>query len=156
MKFVDEATIDVAAGNGGDGCVSFRREKFVPRGGPDGGDGGRGGSVYLVAADGLNTLADFRHERRFVAERGENGKGRQMTGRSGEDVCIQVPIGTVVTDVETGETLGDLTADGERLLVAQGGRGGLGNLHFKSSTNRAPRQSIPGTPGERRGLRLEL
>ncbi|HKJ95420.1 MAG TPA: GTPase ObgE [Gammaproteobacteria bacterium] len=156
MKFVDEASIEVAAGNGGDGCASFRREKFVPRGGPDGGDGGRGGSVYLTADEGLNTLADFRHSRRFRAERGENGMGRQMTGRSGSDVTIAVPLGTVVTDRETGEVIGDLTAHGERLLVARGGEGGLGNIHFKSSTNRAPRQCTSGTPGERRGLMLEL
>ncbi|WP_435100628.1 Obg family GTPase CgtA [Arhodomonas sp. AD133] len=156
MKFVDEARIRVTAGDGGDGCVSFRREKFVPRGGPDGGDGGRGGSVYLVGDEGLNTLADFRHTRRYAAERGENGKGKQMTGRSGEDVVIAVPVGTVVIDVETGETIGDVTAEGERLLVARGGDGGLGNLHFKSSTNRAPRQSTPGTRAERRDLRLEL
>ncbi|PWG65154.1 Obg family GTPase CgtA [Sediminicurvatus halobius] len=156
MKFVDEATIKVAAGDGGNGCVSFRREKYVPRGGPDGGDGGHGGSVWLVADEGLNTLADFRHARFYAAERGANGQGRQMTGRSGEDVLVAVPIGTTVFDVETGERIGDLTRNGERLLVAEGGRGGLGNIHFKSSTNRAPRQSVPGTEGERRGLRLEL
>jgi GTP-binding protein len=156
MKFVDEATIQVSAGNGGNGCASFRREKFIPRGGPDGGDGGRGGSVYLVADPGLNTLADFRHTRRFGAERGEDGRGRQMTGRSGGDISIPVPVGTVVHVVETGEVIGDLTRPDQRLLVAEGGRGGLGNIHFKSSTNRAPRQCTPGTPGERRELRLEL
>ncbi|WP_018717317.1 Obg family GTPase CgtA [Arhodomonas aquaeolei] len=156
MKFVDEARIRVAAGDGGDGCVSFRREKFVPRGGPDGGDGGRGGSVYLVGDEGLNTLADFRHSRRYAAERGENGRGRQMTGRSGDDVIVPVPVGTVVTDRETGEVIGDVTAEGERLLVARGGDGGVGNIHFKSSTNRAPRQSTPGQDGERRELSLEL
>ncbi|WP_440997282.1 Obg family GTPase CgtA [Arhodomonas sp. SL1] len=156
MKFVDEARIRVAAGDGGDGCVSFRREKFVPRGGPDGGDGGRGGSVYLVGDEGLNTLADFRHSRRYAAERGDNGRGRQMTGRSGEDVVVPVPVGTVVVDAETGETIGDVTAEGERLLVARGGDGGIGNIHFKSSTNRAPRQSTPGQSGERRELGLEL
>lgn len=156
MKFVDEATIKVAAGDGGSGCVSFRREKYVPRGGPDGGDGGHGGSVWLVADEGLNTLADFRQARFYAAERGGNGQGRQMTGRSGADVAVAVPIGTTVSDRETGERIGDLTAHGERLRVAEGGRGGLGNVHFKSSTNRAPRQSVPGTPGERRELRLEL
>ncbi len=156
MKFVDEATIQVSAGNGGNGCASFRREKFIPKGGPDGGDGGRGGSVYLVADEGLNTLADFRHTRRFGAERGEDGKGRQMTGRSGGDIAIAVPVGTVVQVVETGEVMGDLTRPNDRLLVAEGGRGGLGNIHFKSSTNRAPRQCKPGTAGERRELRLEL
>ncbi|MCP1673806.1 GTP-binding protein [Natronocella acetinitrilica] len=156
MKFVDEVTIDVHAGDGGNGSASFRREKFVPFGGPDGGDGGRGGSVYLQADEGLNTLADFRHARRFKAERGENGMSRQKTGRSGEDVVIQVPIGTTIHDEGTGEQLGDLTHHGEQLLVAAGGRGGLGNLHFKSSTNRAPRQTTSGKPGEERRLRLEL
>jgi len=156
VKFVDEATIKVAAGDGGNGCVSFRREKYVPRGGPDGGDGGHGGSVWLVADAGLNTLADFRHLRFYAAERGVNGQGRQMTGRSGEDVFIAVPIGTTVRDRETGERIGDLTGHGERLRVAEGGRGGLGNVHFKSSTNRAPRQAVPGAPGERRELHLEL
>lgn len=156
MKFVDEARIDVRAGNGGDGCLSFRREKFVPRGGPDGGDGGRGGSVYLVADEGLNTLADFRHTRRFTAERGGNGRGRQMAGGGGADVTVAVPVGTVVTDADTGEVIGDLTEHGARLLVAAGGEGGLGNIHFKSSTNRAPRRATPGTAGEHRRLALEL
>lgn len=156
MKFVDEASIDVAAGNGGDGCASFRREKFVPRGGPDGGDGGRGGSVYLVADEGLNTLADFRHTRRFRAQRGENGRGRQMSGRSGDDIDIAVPIGTTVHDAETGEFMGDLVCHGQRLQVARGGDGGIGNVHFKSSVNRAPRQFTSGTPGERRRLELAL
>jgi GTP-binding protein len=156
MKFVDEATVRVEAGDGGNGCLSFRREKYIPRGGPDGGDGGDGGSVYLEADPGLNTLADFRYQRRFRAERGEDGKGRQMTGRSGEDRVVRVPTGTLVRDVDTGETLGDLTRPGQRLLVARGGRRGLGNIHFKSSTNRAPRQTTPGTPGEARHLLLEL
>ncbi|MEX0451217.1 UNVERIFIED_CONTAM: GTPase ObgE [Spiribacter pallidus] len=156
MKFVDEASIQVTAGDGGDGCVSFRREKYIPRGGPDGGDGGRGGSVWLVADPGLNTLADFRHSRRFAAQRGHNGQGRQMTGRSAEDIVIPVPVGTVVRDADTDELLGDLTRSDERLCVAAGGEGGLGNVHFKSSTNRAPRQSVPGTAGERRRLALEL
>ncbi|WP_290648237.1 Obg family GTPase CgtA [Aquisalimonas sp.] len=156
MKFLDEVTIHVAAGNGGDGSASFRREKFIPYGGPDGGDGGAGGSVWLQADEGLNTLADFRHERRFRAERGENGMGSQRTGRSGRDITILVPTGTVVHNRETGEQLGDLTRHGERLLVAKGGRGGLGNIHFKSSTNRAPRQATSGKPGEQRDLDLEL
>ena len=156
MKFVDEAVIGVEAGDGGNGCVSFRREKYVPRGGPDGGDGGDGGSVYLVADDNLNTLVDFRVVRRFRAEHGGAGAGRQMTGASGADRVIHVPCGTLVYEAQTGELIGDLTAHGQRLLVAKGGRGGLGNVRFKSSTNRAPRRSIPGTPGERRELRLEL
>lgn len=156
MKFVDEASIRVHAGNGGPGCVSFRREKFVPRGGPDGGDGGNGGSVYLVATRGLNTLADFRVNRRFAAGHGEGGSGGQCTGRGGESLLVPVPCGTRVFEADTGELLGDLVADGERLLVAAGGEGGRGNVRFKSSVNRAPRQSTPGTPGEHRILRLEL
>jgi len=156
MKFVDEATIDVKAGDGGNGCVSFRREKYVPFGGPDGGDGGDGGSVYLVADSNLNTLADFRFERRFQAQRGENGRGRNCTGKSGDDCEVRVPVGTLVYDDDTDELLGDLVAEGQRLLVARGGFHGLGNVRYKSSTNRAPRQSKPGTPGEQRSLRLEL
>ncbi len=156
MKFVDEVEIEVEAGRGGDGCASFRREKYVPFGGPDGGDGGDGGSIYLIADEGLNTLVDFRHRRRFRAERGGNGMGREMSGRSGADLLLEVPVGTVVTDAESGEAIGDLTSHGQRLLVARGGRGGRGNVHFKSSTNRAPRQFTRGTPGERRRLRLEL
>ncbi|HEY0178968.1 MAG TPA: GTPase ObgE [Dokdonella sp.] len=156
MKFVDEATIEVHAGNGGNGCASFRREKFVPFGGPDGGDGGAGGSVWLVADEGLNTLIDFRHQRIFRAQRGENGMSRQMAGRRGEDLAIRVPVGTVVVNVETDEQIGDLTAHGQRLLVAQGGHGGLGNVHFKSSVNRAPRRATPGGEGEARELKLEL
>ena len=156
MKFVDEAEIHVAAGAGGNGCVSFRREKFIPLGGPDGGDGGKGGSVWLAADEGINTLIDFRHQRRFKAERGENGMGRQMAGRGGEDVQIRVPVGTAVVNVDTDEQIGDLTAHGQRLLVAQGGIGGKGNIHYKSSVNRAPRKSTPGTPGDERELRLEL
>ncbi len=156
MKFVDEATIDVKAGDGGNGCVSFRREKFIPRGGPDGGDGGDGGSVWLVADGNLNTLADFRYERRFEAQRGENGRGRNCTGRKGEDRLVRVPTGTLVYDDDTGELMGDLVKDGQRLLVARGGFHGIGNARYKSSTNRAPRQSKPGTPGEQRCLRLEL
>ena len=156
MKFVDEATIKVAAGDGGNGCVSFRREKFIPFGGPDGGDGGDGGSVWLVADDSINTLVDFRYERSFRAGRGENGKGRNMTGARGEDLEIRVPVGTMVYDEDTGELIGDLVEPGQRLEVAQGGWHGIGNARFKSSTNRAPRQSTPGTPGEQRTLRLEL
>ncbi len=156
MQFVDEATIHVHAGNGGNGCVSFRREKFIPFGGPDGGDGAAGGSVWLVADEGLNTLVDFRHQRSFRAERGGNGMGRQMAGKSGADTVVRVPVGTVVMNVETDELIGDLVEHGQRLLVAQGGRGGQGNIHFKSSTNRAPRKATPGTPGEERELRLEL
>jgi len=156
MKFVDEATILVEAGNGGDGAVSFRREKFVPMGGPDGGDGGRGGSIQLVADSGLNTLADFRFTTTYRAQHGARGSGSQSTGRSGDDLFIKVPLGTVVRDAGTGELIGDLTRAGEQLLVAQGGKGGLGNAHFKSSTNRAPRRFIPGTSGEHRELQLEL
>jgi GTP-binding protein len=156
MKFVDEVTIDVKAGDGGNGCLSFRREKYIPKGGPDGGDGGDGGSVYLVADNNLNTLVDYRYERRFAAERGEHGKGRQMSGAKGQDCYLKVPVGTRVFDVDTGELMGDLTEAGQILCVARGGRRGLGNIHFKSSTNRAPRQTTPGTPGEKRQLRLEL
>ena len=156
MKFVDEARILVEAGNGGDGVASFRREKFVPFGGPDGGDGGRGGSVFLVANSGLNTLADFRFTTTYRAEHGQRGAGSQSTGRSGADLHIQVPLGTAVHDADTGELIGDLTRHGDTLLVARGGRGGLGNVHFKSSTNRAPRRFIPGSAGEHRELALEL
>jgi len=156
MKFVDEATIRVKAGNGGNGCLSFRREKYVARGGPDGGDGGDGGDVYLVASDATNTLADFSVARKYSAGNGEPGAGRNKTGKSGEDRDVVVPCGTIVFDVDTGETIGDLVEDGQRLRVAAGGRGGMGNTRFKSSTNRAPRKTTPGTPGEARHLRLEL
>lgn len=156
MKFVDEAEINVAAGNGGNGCVSFRREKFIPFGGPDGGNGGDGGSVWLVADESLNTLVDFRHQRRFRAKRGENGMGRQMTGRNGEDVRIRVPVGTVVINVDTDEVIGDLTDDGQELKVARGGDGGRGNINFKTSTNRAPRRATTGYDGEERTLKFEL
>ncbi len=156
MKFVDEATIQVHAGNGGNGCVSFRREKFIPFGGPDGGDGGSGGSVWLVADEGINTLIDFRHQRVYRAQRGENGMGRQMAGKGGVDEVIRVPVGTVVINVDTDEQIGDLTTHGQRLLVAQGGHGGLGNIHFKSSVNRSPRKSSPGSSGEEREIKLEL
>lgn len=156
MKFVDEAEIRVIAGDGGNGSISFRREKFIPLGGPDGGDGGAGGSVYIQADEGLNTLIDFRHQRTYRAQRGENGAGRQMTGAHGADVVIRVPVGTVIATVDTDEVIGDLTEHGMRVLVAQGGIGGRGNLHFKTSTNRAPRKTMPGTPGDDRELRLEL
>jgi GTP-binding protein len=156
MKFVDEATIRVEAGDGGDGCVSFRREKYIPFGGPDGGDGGDGGSIYLQADADLNTLADYRFTRRFCAERGQNGRGANCTGRSGTDLTAVVPVGTTVYDASTGEPIGDLVETGQRLLVARGGFHGLGNTRYKSSTNRAPRHFKPGTPGEARDLRLEL
>lgn len=156
MKFIDEATIKVIAGNGGKGAVSFRREKFVPFGGPDGGDGGDGGSVILEARTGLNTLADFRATRTFEAEHGGKGMGRDMTGKSGADLVVPVPVGTLIYDVDTGELLGDLIKADARLKVVQGGFHGLGNARFKSSVNRAPRRSTPGSPGERRNLRLEL
>ena len=156
MKFVDEATIRVNAGSGGHGCLSFRREKYVERGGPDGGDGGHGGSVYLVADPSLNTLADFRVARKFKAESGQGGSGRNKTGRSGADLEVRVPQGTVVHDVDTGELICDLTEVEQRQMVAEGGRGGLGNTRFKSSVNRAPRKTTNGTPGEARHLKLEL
>ncbi len=156
MKLVDEAQITVTAGNGGNGCVGFRREKFIPLGGPDGGDGGDGGDVWLQADENLNTLVDFRHQKQFRAQRGENGMGSQMYGKGGSDATIAVPTGTVVINVDTDEVIGDLTRHGERLLVARGGKGGLGNMHFKSSTNRTPRQSTPGAEGEQRTLKLEL
>jgi len=156
MKFVDEAVITVFAGNGGNGCISFRREKFIPLGGPDGGDGGSGGSIWLEADENLNTLIDFRHERQFRGQHGQNGMGREMYGKAGEDVVIKVPIGTEVINVATDEIIGDLTEHGQRLLVAKGGQGGMGNVHFKSSTTRAPRRASTGTPGEERDLRLEM
>jgi GTPase len=156
MKFVDEATIRVLAGNGGHGCLSFRREKYVERGGPDGGDGGHGGDVWLVADNSTNTLADFRVARKFRAENGQPGGGRNKTGKSGDDLEVRVPCGTIVYDVDTSELIGDLTKAGQRLKVANAGRGGLGNTRFKSSVNRAPRKITHGTPGEARHLRLEL
>ncbi len=156
MKFVDEASISVEAGDGGNGVASFRREKYIPKGGPDGGDGGDGGSVYLLADSGLNTLVDFRHMRRHRAERGQNGMGRNCTGRSGEDIYVRVPVGTRVTDEETQENIGELLKHGDELLVAKGGFHGIGNARFKSSTNRTPRQFTMGTEGERRQLHLEL
>jgi GTPase len=156
MKFVDEARIKVAAGKGGRGCVSFRREKFVPFGGPDGGDGGDGGSVTMRSREGINTLADFRIVRTFRADNGQPGGGKDMTGRGGVDTLIEVPVGTIVRDTDTGEVLGDLAKAGMELLVARGGRGGWGNQRFKTSKNRSPRQYGPGLPGEARELELEL
>ncbi|AQZ94776.1 Obg family GTPase CgtA [Halopseudomonas phragmitis] len=156
MKFVDEVSITVKAGDGGNGCMSFRREKFIPKGGPDGGDGGDGGSIYLVADPNLNTLVDYRYTRRFNAQRGENGRGKDCTGAKGEDMELPVPVGTTVIDAGTQEIIGDLTEAGQRLLVAQGGWHGLGNTRFKSSVNRAPRQTTQGSLGELRDLKLEL
>ncbi|TAL42319.1 MAG: GTPase ObgE [Methylovulum sp.] len=156
MKFVDEAEIRVEAGDGGNGTIGFRREKYIPMGGPDGGDGGDGGSVYLVAVENVNTLADFRYHTVFRAERGQKGMGRNCTGRKGEDYYVSVPLGTQVSDAETGEVIGDLTRIGETLLVAKGGFHGLGNTRFKSSINRAPQKASKGTPGEYRILNLEL
>jgi len=156
MKFVDEATIEVTAGKGGNGCVSFRREKFVPKGGPDGGDGGDGGSVFIEGDESLNTMIDYRYTRRFRAESGEAGRGRNCSGKAGSDLVLPVPLGTTVLDESSGEVLGDIRAAGERLLVAQGGFHGLGNTRYKSSINRAPRQSSPGSEGESRQLKLEL
>ncbi|WP_409310245.1 Obg family GTPase CgtA [Pectobacterium sp. B1J-3] len=156
MKFVDEATILVVAGDGGNGCVSFRREKYIPNGGPDGGDGGDGGDVYLLAEENLNTLIDYRFEKSFRAERGQNGQSRDCTGKRGKDITIKVPVGTRVLDQGTGEVLGDMTRNQQRLMVAKGGWHGLGNSRFKSSVNRAPRQKTNGTAGEERELMLEL
>ena len=156
MRFVDEVTIRVEAGDGGDGCVSFRREKYIPFGGPDGGDGGDGGNIDLQADSELNTLVDYRYTRQFRAEPGQKGMGNNRTGRSGTDLTLVVPVGTVAHDADTGELIGDLVASGQRLRVARGGFHGLGNTRYKSSTNRAPRQFKPGTPGEARNLRLEL
>jgi len=156
MKFVDEAWVKVNAGHGGRGCLSFRREKFIPFGGPDGGDGGLGGSVYLRAKSGINTLADFRFQRTFKAPSGEAGTSNDCTGAGGDDLYVIVPVGTTVIDEDTQELLGDMLTDGETLLVARGGKGGWGNTRFKSSTNRAPRKAMPGLPGEKRSLRLEM
>ena len=156
MKFVDEAQIRIAAGNGGNGCLSFRREKYIPRGGPDGGDGGDGGSVYLEADENLNTLIDYRYQRRYSAENGGPGRGANCRGKSGVDLVLKVPTGTTAIDEETREVLGDLNHSGQRLLVARGGFHGLGNARFKSSVNRAPRQTSPGSEGEQRSLKLEL
>ncbi|MEX2326690.1 MAG: Obg family GTPase CgtA [Pseudomonadales bacterium] len=156
MKFVDEASIRVEAGKGGDGCLSFRREKYVERGGPDGGDGGNGGSVYLIADQALNTLVDFRFRPRYKAPKGEHGKGSDRTGAKGEDIYLRVPLGTSVFDDDTDTYLGDVAHPGAKMLVAKGGKHGLGNTRFKSSTNRAPRRITKGDPGETRNLRLEL
>ncbi|MDD0844509.1 Obg family GTPase CgtA [Pseudomonas sp. Gutcm_11s] len=156
MKFVDEVSIFVKAGDGGNGMMSFRREKFIEKGGPNGGDGGDGGSVFLEADENLNTLVDYRYTRRFNAQNGEKGGSTECTGAKGEDLILPVPVGTTVIDAATQEVIGDLTKAGQRLMVAQGGWHGLGNTRFKSSTNRAPRQTTPGKPGEQRDLKLEL
>ncbi|AKJ41065.1 Obg family GTPase CgtA [Pragia fontium] len=156
MKFVDEAVIRVEAGDGGNGCVSFRREKYIPKGGPDGGDGGDGGDVFMIADENLNTLIDYRFEKSFRAERGQNGQSKACTGRRGQDITIKVPVGTRIMDQGTGEVLGDLTKHGQKLMVGKGGFHGLGNLRFKSSINRTPRQKTNGTPGDKRELLLEL
>jgi len=156
MKFVDEATIDVAAGNGGAGCASFRREKFIPYGGPDGGDGGRGGSIRAVADRNLNTLIDFRYARRHQARNGESGRGADQYGAAGDDILLRMPVGTIISDVDTGEVVAELLDPDEPVLICKGGDGGFGNLHYKTSTNRAPRQKTPGWPGEQKKLKLEL
>ena len=156
MKFVDEATIDVAAGDGGNGCASFRHEKYKEFGGPDGGDGGRGGHLLAVADASLNTLVDFRFNRRYEAHRGEHGKGSDMFGIKGDDILLKMPVGTIIADAETGEVLHELLVAGEQITLAKGGDGGFGNMHYKSSTNRSPRQKTPGWAGERRTLKLEL
>ncbi len=156
MIFVDEALIKIEAGHGGHGCLSFRREKFIPRGGPDGGDGGDGGSVYLQANPELNTLADFRYQRHYKAENGQPGMGSNCTGKKGDDLYIQVPVGTIAYDVDSGEVLADIQKADDVIIIAQGGFHGLGNTRYKSSVNRAPRQTTPGTPGESRHIRLEL
>jgi GTP-binding protein len=156
LKYIDEATIQVIAGKGGDGAASFRREKYIPKGGPSGGDGGRGGSIFAIADRNINTLVDYRFARIFRARNGENGRGSDCYGKGGEDITLRMPVGTVITDVATGEALADLKHDGEKVLLAKGGAGGLGNLHFKSSTNRAPRQFTLGEPGQEFELKLEL
>lgn len=156
MKFIDEATIDVAAGDGGSGCASFRREKFIPFGGPNGGDGGRGGSVHALADRNINTLIDYRYARRHEARNGEPGRGSDQFGAAADDIVLRMPVGTILTDAQTGQVLGELLEHGQKLLLAKGGDGGFGNLHFKSSTNRAPRKKTPGWPGEEKKLALEL
>ena len=156
VKFIDEASIDVIGGNGGNGSASFRREKFIPRGGPDGGDGGRGGSVWAVGDENINTLIDYRFTRKFVAPSGEHGMGSDCYGRAGKDIILRMPVGTIITDEKSGEVIADLSENGKKALVAAGGKGGLGNLHFKSPTNRAPRQFTLGEPGQARSLKLEL
>lgn len=156
MKFVDEARIEVQGGKGGNGAASFRREKFIPKGGPDGGDGGRGGSVWAEADRNINTLVDYQYTRKFFAPSGENGRGADCYGAGGKDIVLRMPVGTIIRDTDTGETVADLAEHGARALLAAGGKGGLGNLHFKSSVNRAPRQFTPGEPGQYRSLELEL
>ena len=156
MKFIDEAKIFVAAGDGGNGIASFRREKYVPMGGPDGGDGGRGGSVYAVADRNINTLVEYRYTRKFIAQRGENGGSADCYGKGGDDIVLRLPVGSVIADMTSGEIIADLDQDGKRVLIAKGGKGGLGNIHFKSSVNRAPRQCTKGEPGEERDLKIEL
>jgi len=156
MKFIDEAKIEVVAGKGGKGCVSFRREKYVPKGGPNGGDGGKGGDVLFIADEGLHTLMDISYRRRFRAKNGEHGGGSQKTGAGGEDVVVKVPVGTVVRDADSGEVICDIDHHGQREVVAAGGKGGRGNMHFASSTHQAPRRAEPGMPGEERVLKLEL
>jgi GTP-binding protein len=156
MKFVDEATIDIAAGDGGAGCASFRREKFIPFGGPNGGDGGRGGSVYAVADRNINTLIDYRYARRHIAKNGEQGRGSDQFGAAADDIVLRMPVGTIVSDFETGEVIVELLEHDVKVLIAKGGDGGFGNLHFKTSTNRSPRQKTPGWPGEAKKLKLEL
>jgi GTP-binding protein len=156
MKFIDESKIEIIAGDGGNGAASFRREKYIAKGGPDGGDGGWGGSVFAVADRNINTLVDYRFARMHRAKNGESGRGADCYGKGADDVVLRMPVGTVVTDINTGEQVADLTHEGQKILLAQGGKGGLGNLHFKSSTNRTPRQCTPGDEGERRELQLEL
>jgi GTP-binding protein len=156
VRFIDEAEVHVKAGDGGRGCMSFRREKYIPRGGPDGGDGGKGGDVVLLASRRLATLADYRYRKTFEAERGEHGLGSQCSGRTGEDTIIELPLGTLVYDAETGDLIADMTQDGQRIVIAKGGNGGWGNQHFATSINRAPTQTKPGLPGEERALRFEL
>jgi GTP-binding protein len=156
MKFIDESKIEVIAGNGGNGAASFRREKYIEKGGPDGGDGGRGGSVFAIADRNINTLVDYRFARMHRAKNGERGGSAACYGKGADDVILRIPVGTMITDINTGHVIADLTHDGERVLLAKGGAGGLGNLHFKSSTNRTPRQCTPGEEGERRELQLEL
>jgi GTP-binding protein len=156
MKFIDEARIEVIAGKGGNGAASFRREKFIPMGGPDGGDGGRGGSVWAVADRNINTLVEYRYTRHFRARNGEGGRGSDCYGKGADDIVLRVPVGTVIRDEDSGDLIADLAQDGQRALLAKGGKGGLGNLHFKSSTNRAPRQCTPGEEGEERRLQMEL
>ena len=156
MKFIDEAKIEVAAGRGGNGAVSFRREKYVPRGGPDGGDGGRGGSVFALASENVNTLVEYRFVKRYQAQNGEKGHGSDRYGAGADDIELQMPVGTLIRDADTGEIVADLTRHGQRVCLARGGKGGLGNIHFKSSVNRAPKQATPGEPGEARRLLLEL